>query len=45
MRLTQIALSIAGAYGQQRNAVESAAWLWFEWTRDRDGRLAYRWRP
>ena len=44
MKFTPIALSIAVAYGQQINRVESAAWLWFDWTRDRDGRLVYRWR-
>ncbi len=44
MRLTPIALAVAVAYGRQRNVIESAAWLWFDWTRDRDGRLAYRWK-
>ena len=44
MRLTSIALAVAHAYGRQRNAVESAAWLWFEWTRGKDGQLSYRWR-
>ena len=44
MKLTTITLVVAGVYGLQRNAVESAAWLWFDWSRDRVGRLAYRWR-
>lgn len=44
MRITPIAFAVAGAYGMQRNVVESAAWLWFEWGRDRAGQLTYRWR-
>lgn len=44
MRLTPIVFAVAGAYGRQIIGVESAAWLWFEWSRDRSGQLTYRWR-
>ena len=44
MKLTPIALAVALAYGQQRAVIESAAWIWFEWTREKGGRLTYRWK-
>ena len=44
MKLRPIALAVALAYGRQSAVIESAAWLWFDWTRGKDGRLSYRWK-
>ena len=37
-------LAVAAAYGFTPLRVASAAWLWFEWRRDKQGHpVAYRW--
>ena len=45
MNLTPMALAIARAFGRQPLNIASAAWLWFEWSRDARGNpVSYRWR-
>ena len=44
MKYTPIAYAIAAAYGKQFDFIYSAAWMWFEWTQENDGRLTYRWK-
>ena len=41
-----IPLAVARAFGRQVLNIESAAWLWFDWTRDARGNLVkYQWKP
>ena len=43
MNLTPIAIALARAFRRQPMNIESAAWLWFQWTRLPNGALSYRW--
>jgi len=45
MKLSALAIALAQVYGVHRSRLHSAAWLWFDWTRDRQGRpVSFRWR-
>jgi len=44
MKLTPLSIALAQAYGITRPRLHSAAWLWFDWTRDKHGRtVSFSW--
>jgi len=45
MKLTLLSIALAHAYGITQSHLHSAAWLWFDWTRDKQRRpVSFRWK-
>jgi hypothetical protein len=45
MKLTILSIALGQAYGIMRPCIHSAAWLWFDWTRDKLRRpVSFRWK-